>query len=106
MTALRQTVMNKKGKANALDLEVGLQLKQRRLFLGLSQVALANKLDITFQQIQKYEAGTNRISASKIYEIAKALDVSIEYFFKTINNHSYKQISDDPLKADLNTLLA
>lgn len=54
----------------------------RRKFLGLSQETLATALDLTFQQVQKYERGANRISASKLYEIAVTLKVPIQYFFE------------------------
>ncbi len=53
----------------------------RRKFLGLSQEALADQIGLTFQQVQKYERGTNRISASKLYDIARVLKVPVGYFF-------------------------
>jgi len=53
----------------------------RRKMLGLSQEALADALKLTFQQVQKYERGANRVSASKLYEIAKTLQVPVSYFF-------------------------
>lgn len=69
------------GGPNAVDVHVGARVRVRRKALGLSQEALARTLELTFQQVQKYERGTNRISASKLYEIAKTLQVSISYFF-------------------------
>ena len=57
----------------------------RRLMLGMSQEALGEKLSLTFQQIQKYEKGTNRVSASRLYELAQALDVPVQYFFDGIS---------------------
>ena len=54
----------------------------RRRFLGLNQSHLADALGLTFQQVQKYERGTNRVSASKLYDIARALHVSVSFFFE------------------------
>ncbi|EGF91991.1 helix-turn-helix family protein [Asticcacaulis biprosthecium C19] len=54
----------------------------RRKFLGMSQEGLAEVIDLTFQQVQKYERGSNRISASKLYEIARALKAPVAYFFE------------------------
>ena len=64
-----------------VDVHVGERLKQRRLTLGLSQERLGELLGLTFQQIQKYERGTNRLGASRLFEAACALDVEIAYFF-------------------------
>ena len=65
-----------------VDIHVGSRLRLRRDFLGYSQHRLADALGLTFQQIQKYEKGANRISASKLYELALVLDVGIEFFFE------------------------
>lgn len=69
-----------------IDLFVGGRVRLRRTSLKLSQEKLALKLGITFQQVQKYERGLNRISASRLYEIAQALDVSITYFFQDMES--------------------
>jgi transcriptional regulator with XRE-family HTH domain len=66
---------------NPVDLHVGGRVRMRRKFLGLSQEGLGGHLDLTFQQVQKYERGSNRISASKLYQISSALKVPIAYFF-------------------------
>ncbi len=66
---------------NVVDLHVGGRVRMRRKMLGLSQEALADALKLTFQQVQKYERGANRVSASKLYEIAKTLQVPVSYFF-------------------------
>jgi transcriptional regulator with XRE-family HTH domain len=71
-----------------VDLYVGQRLKERRLTLGLSQERLAELLGLTFQQIQKYERGTNRLGASRLYEAACALDVEIAYFFDGLARRS------------------
>ena len=66
----------------AVDLHVGARIRMRRRFLGLTQLVLAESLGLTFQQVQKYERGANRVSASKLYEIARALSVPVPYFFE------------------------
>lgn len=71
-----------KSISNQIDVHVGTRVRVRRKFLGQSQTDLANALGITFQQVQKYERGSNRISASKLYEAAQALKVPVAYFFE------------------------
>lgn len=73
--------LKKKGRATAIDQHVGSQLKKRRIEVGLSQEALGEKADVTFQQIQKYENGSNRVSSGKLFEFAEILDCPIDYFF-------------------------
>ncbi len=65
----------------AIDAHIGSRLRLRRLMLSMSQEALGESLSVTFQQIQKYEKGTNRISASRLFYIASILDVPMSYFF-------------------------
>jgi len=67
-----------------VDIHVGQRVRMRRNQLGMSQTGLGEELGITFQQVQKYERGTNRISTSKLYEIATTLDVPITYFFEDL----------------------
>lgn len=69
-------------QAHPVDLYVGARLRIRRKMMGLSQTQVADALGITFQQIQKYERGANRVSASKLYEIAKSLQAPVAYFFE------------------------
>ena len=64
-----------------VDVRVGHRVRMRRTLLGMSQTALGDALGLTFQQIQKYERGTNRISASRLYELGQVLDVPVSYFF-------------------------
>ncbi len=80
----------KKGKANSIDEYVGVQLRQRRALLGLSQEKLAEKVGITFQQIQKYENGANRVSASRLYEFSKVLDIPVSFFFDNYGSNENK----------------
>jgi transcriptional regulator with XRE-family HTH domain len=64
-----------------VDLHVGTRVRQRRTLLGMSQTALGNAVGLTFQQVQKYERGSNRIGSSRLFEFAKLLDVPVTYFF-------------------------
>jgi len=64
-----------------IDIHVGAKVRARRLLMGLSQDNLAKLIGLTFQQVQKYERGTNRISVSRLIDIAKALKVPVNYFF-------------------------
>lgn len=67
---------------NPIDAHVGGQVKLRRAVVGMSQTELANRLGITFQQVQKYEKGANRIGASRLYLIAEILNVTVQSFFE------------------------
>lgn len=69
------------GPKNPIDAYVGQRIKERRTLVGVSQTGLADHLGITFQQVQKYEKGTNRVSASRLYEIAQILDCDLKSFF-------------------------
>lgn len=80
----RRKTMKTKGTPSKVDIHVGARLRTRRGVMGLSQEALANKVGLTFQQIQKYERGTNRISAGRLYELAQILEVPVSYFFDEI----------------------
>jgi transcriptional regulator with XRE-family HTH domain len=68
-------------KPHPTDVFVGESLKMRRIVRGLSQTQMANKIGITFQQLQKYESGANRVSASRLFDAAKELEVPIAFFF-------------------------
>ena len=83
-TALKGGPANR--KADTIDTHVGLQMKRRRLFLGHSQQYIAAKLGISYQQIQKYENGTSRLSAGRLYLIALILQAPLSYFFKDLHN--------------------
>jgi transcriptional regulator with XRE-family HTH domain len=82
---------------NPIDVHVGARLRARRTLLGMSQTALGDAMGISFQQQQKYENGGNRISASRLYELSKLLDVDISYFFdemgQTIKSESPARLS-------------
>ncbi len=70
--------------AKRVDDHVGERIRERRTMMGLTQEHLAKALDISYQQVQKYETGANRVSAGRLYEIAKRLEVDVAYFFENI----------------------
>lgn len=72
------------GKPNPIDVHVGGRVRQRRMLLGLSQEKLGDALGLTFQQVQKYERGANRIGASRLFDLSRVLDVPVAYFFEEI----------------------
>ncbi|MEN3402286.1 helix-turn-helix domain-containing protein [Brucella melitensis] len=74
-------IENKK-KPNPIDMHVGSRIRLRRNMLGLSQEKLGENLSITFQQIQKYEKGTNRVGASRLQAISSILNVPVSFFFE------------------------
>jgi len=71
-------------RSNDVDAHVGKRVRERRNALGMSQEKLGNALGISFQQIQKYEVGTDRVMASRLWDIAEALEVDVAYFFESI----------------------
>ena len=72
--------------AHPIDLHVGQRLRQRRCLLGLTQQRLAAAVGIKFQQIQKYESGANRVSASRLWALAQALQTPVSYFFEDLRH--------------------
>ncbi|MGB0720247.1 MAG: helix-turn-helix domain-containing protein [Bdellovibrionales bacterium] len=79
--------MNKKktkGTPDNVDVHVGQRLRVRRALLGMSQEKLAEAIGLTFQQIQKYERGVNRVSAGRLFQFSKILDVPVSYFYDQI----------------------
>lgn len=73
-----------KGGPNAIDVHVGARMRLRRTLLGLSQEKLGDALGLTFQQVQKYERGVNRIGAGRLFSLARVLDVPITYFYEDV----------------------
>ena len=69
------------GNSHPVDIHVGARVRQRRKLLGWSQTGLGDALGLTFQQVQKYESGRNRIGSSRLFKLSQVFDVSIEYFF-------------------------
>lgn len=74
--------------AHPVDTHVGKRLKLRRTLLGLSQDNIAQAVNLTFQQVQKYENGANRVSASRIYDLSRILNVPVSYFFDGLDENN------------------
>jgi transcriptional regulator with XRE-family HTH domain len=71
---------------NPVDRHVGLRIRMRRKELGISQERLAESIGLTFQQVQKYERAANRVSASKLWEMSRALSTTISYFYEGLSD--------------------
>lgn len=74
------------GKPNPVDVHVGSRVRLRRTLLGLSQEKLGEAIGLTFQQVQKYERGANRIGASRLWDLSRALDVPVSFFFEEMDD--------------------
>ena len=79
-----------------VDVHVGKRVRHRRWMVGVTQQQLAEKVGIKFQQIQKYETGMNRISASRLWDIAEALGVPVSFFFEGLEAKPAGQVGDAP----------
>lgn len=86
---------------NEIDSHIGKRLRRRRRLLGLTQQQLAESVGIRFQQIQKYECGANRVSASRLYELSESLDVPAQYFYEGISPDENKADDPDVMAADI-----
>lgn len=84
--------------AGHIDLHLGKRLRRRRRLLGLTQQQLASAVGVRFQQIQKYECGANRISAARLWELAEALEVPINYFYEGLENEAAADAANDAVK--------
>jgi transcriptional regulator with XRE-family HTH domain len=73
------------GQPNPIDVHVGQRIRLRRTLLGMSQQKLGEAIGLTFQQVQKYERGTNRVGGSRMFELARVLDVPVAYFYEEIS---------------------
>ncbi|MGY6645003.1 MAG: helix-turn-helix domain-containing protein [Salinarimonas sp.] len=74
-------MLSNKKSPNEIDFEIGRRIKLRRNALGLNQQQLAGDIDVSYQQVQKYENGTDRVGAARLFQISQALDVPISFFF-------------------------
>jgi len=83
--------MASKGFPNPIDVHVGQRMRQRRTLLGMSQSVLGDAIGLTFQQIQKYERGANRVSGSRLFDLGRVLDVPIAYFFQEMSTDTQGQ---------------
>ena len=84
--------------AGHIDLHLGKRLRRRRRLLGLTQQQLASAVGVRFQQIQKYECGANRISAARLWELAEALEVPINYFSEGLEAEAASDVANDAVK--------
>ena len=80
------------------DVHIGRRLREKRVALGMSQSALADKLGITFQQVQKYESGANRMGGSRLWDVANVLGVAVGYFFEGLSSSGGKSVSRQTLE--------
>jgi len=74
-----------KKQANPIDVQVGNRVRIRRMLIGMSQERLGDLLGLTFQQVQKYEKGVNRIGAGRLFEMARILNVPVDFFYEGVN---------------------
>jgi transcriptional regulator with XRE-family HTH domain len=79
---------------NPTDVQVGARIRARRRALGLSQERLADSLGLTFQQVQKYERGANRVSASKLFEISRTLGLRVDDFFEGLGSDAQPGVAE------------
>jgi transcriptional regulator with XRE-family HTH domain len=81
---------NDDGTPNAIDVHVGARMRLRRTLLGMSQTTLGEAIGLTFQQVQKYERGANRIGASRLFDLSRVLDVPVSFFFDDMGDATSK----------------
>lgn len=86
-SAARRRTIREDGP-HPVDVHVGQRLRQRRVMLGLSQTALGDKIGVSFQQLQKFEKGVNRMGSSRLFQVATALDVPVSYFFEGLDDQN------------------
>ena len=84
-----------KKNANPVDVQVGSRVRLRRMLIGMSQERLGELLGLTFQQVQKYEKGMNRIGAGRLFDIARILGVSIDYFYEGLIGPANRGFSEN-----------
>lgn len=86
----------KSDKPNPIDVHVGTRVRLRRTLLGMSQEKLGDALGLTFQQVQKYERGANRIGASRLFDLSRVLDVPVSFFFDDIKAEAIEASQAEP----------
>lgn len=84
-----------KKSPNPVDEHVGQRVRYQRMILGMSQDKLGEALGLTFQQVQKYEKGANRIGASRLWDISKTLGVPVSFFFEGLNQSAVEGFAED-----------
>jgi len=98
--SIHDSVADDTSDHNLIDVAVGKRIKKRRLQLHISQAALGAAIGVSFQQVQKYERGANRVSAAAIYKFAHVLDVPIAFFFEELPERSgiqYRKLTEKAL---------
>lgn len=101
----KNSALIEKNEPNPVDKHVGARIRLRRNILHLTQQKLADLLGLTFQQVQKYEKGLNRVGASRLWDISRVLEVSMDFFFEDMDNEVATQ-SPRMLKANEKYILA
>lgn len=94
-----------RSRAHDVDLHVSLRIRQRRITLGLTQQQMADLIGVTYQQAHKYETGVNRISAGRLYHIARALGVDVNYFFEGFDSEEPRHETERRLMPQQRLLL-
>ncbi|WCR09489.1 helix-turn-helix transcriptional regulator [Paracoccus stylophorae] len=89
---------------HSVDVHVGKRIRHRRWMIGMTQQQLADKVGIKFQQIQKYETGMNRVSASRLWDIARAVDVPVSFFFDGLQEGDAVDAVEGDILADKEAL--
>ena len=87
--------------AHPVDVHVGKRVRHRRWLVGMTQQQLAEKVGIKFQQIQKYETGANRVSASRLWDISEVLDVPVSFFFEGLDVEQAAVVKEERMPSDL-----
>lgn len=87
--------------AHRVDVHVGTRIRHRRQTVGMTQQALAHVLGVSYQQVQKYEAGANRVSAGRLYVVAMALGTELAYFFKDMDTKEDRDREERQMQRDI-----
>jgi transcriptional regulator with XRE-family HTH domain len=93
-------------RPNPIDVHVGSRLRMRRIMLGMSQVKLGEAFGVTFQQVQKYEKGVNRMGSSRLQQAADILGVTVPFFFEGATGGTYKPDGSAPSPAYVNEFVS
>ncbi|WP_037381367.1 helix-turn-helix domain-containing protein [Sinorhizobium americanum] len=91
----------KKAKPEPVDIHVGRRIRMRRVWMEMPQTSLAEQIGVTFQQVQKYEKGINRVGASRLQQIAEALEVPVSYFFEDMPGAGTNGVDSTAVKPGL-----
>ena len=86
LTSETRVAIATKKQANPIDIQVGNRVRIRRMLIGMSQERLGDLLGLTFQQVQKYEKGVNRIGAGRLFEVSRILNVPVDFFYEGVND--------------------